>query len=70
MLREAQHRGEIEQSVDADQLAFEIDSLLLGANAGFVLFANSSALQRAQTGIRQRLRLASGPRPSPVVAGA
>lgn len=70
MVREAQHRGEIEQSIDAEQLAFEIDSLLLGANAGFVLFADSNALHRAQTGIRQRLRLTRGPRPSPVVSGA
>ena len=70
MVREAQRRGEIEESVDAEQLAFEIDSLLLGANAGFVLFADSSALQKAQAGIRQRLRLASGPHPSPVLSGA
>jgi AcrR family transcriptional regulator len=63
MVREAQYRGEIAPGVDAEQLAFEIDSLLLGANAGFVLFADSSALQRARTGIRQRLRLAGGPSP-------
>jgi AcrR family transcriptional regulator len=70
MVREAQHRGEIEQSIDAEQLAFEIDSLLLGANAGFVLFADSNALQRARTGIRQRLRLARGPRPGRALGGA
>jgi len=58
MVREAQRRGEIEAGVDADQLAFEIDSLLLGANSGFVLFADQSALERARTGIGDRLRLA------------
>jgi len=58
MVREAQRRGEIEAGVDADQLAFEIDSLLLGANSGFVLFADRSALERARTGIGERLRLA------------
>jgi hypothetical protein len=36
MVREAQCPGAIEQSVDADQLALQIDSLLLGASAGFV----------------------------------
>jgi AcrR family transcriptional regulator len=60
MVHEAQRRGELEQRVDAEQLAFEIDSMLLGANAGFVLFADSGALERADTGIRQRLERARG----------
>jgi AcrR family transcriptional regulator len=58
LVREAQRRGEIDARADADQLAFEIDSLLLGANAGFVLFGDRTALDRARTGIHHRLRLA------------
>ncbi|HEY7455389.1 MAG TPA: TetR/AcrR family transcriptional regulator [Thermoleophilaceae bacterium] len=65
LIREAQARGEIDPSADADQLAFEIDSMLLGANAGFVLFADPRALQKARTGIRQRLGPApKGPAPA------
>jgi AcrR family transcriptional regulator len=70
MVREAQRRGEIEAGADADQLAFEIDSLLLGANAGFVLFADQNALQRARTGIRQRLEQPREASPTRGFAGA
>jgi AcrR family transcriptional regulator len=55
LIREAQRRGDLDQAVDPEQLAFEIDSLLLGANAGFVLFSDHRALDRARTAIRKLL---------------
>jgi AcrR family transcriptional regulator len=55
MVRAAQRRGELGGDVDPEQLAFELDSLLLGANSGFVLFGDRQALERARTAIRQRL---------------
>jgi AcrR family transcriptional regulator len=59
MIRDAQRRGEVDPDADADQLAFEIDSLLHGANSGFMLFGDRTALERARTGIRRRLGSAS-----------
>ena len=59
MVREAQRRGEIDAGLDPDQVAFEIDSLLLGANSGFVLFGDQRALERARAGIRHRLQPAT-----------
>jgi AcrR family transcriptional regulator len=58
-IRAAQRRGEIDPAADADQLAFELDSMLTGANAGWVLFDDPQALERARTGIRRRLGLES-----------
>ena len=46
---------------DPEQLAFEIDSLMLGANAAFVLFEDDAALRRGLDAIRTRLE-ASAPR--------
>ena len=54
-IRDAQARGEIDGSKDADQLAFEIDALLHGANAGFLLTGHSEPLERARKAIRDRL---------------
>jgi hypothetical protein len=55
MIREAQARGEVDSDADPDQLAFEIDALLHGANAGFVLYGGAEPLERARAAIRQRL---------------
>jgi AcrR family transcriptional regulator len=55
MIRDAQVRGEVDADADPDQLAFEIDSLLHGANAGFVMFASDEPLERAGRAIRARL---------------
>lgn len=54
-IREAQDAGELDPSTDPEQLAFEVDSLLLGANAGFVLFDDVGALSRARRAIEERL---------------
>jgi AcrR family transcriptional regulator len=58
-IRVAQRRGELDAAEDPEQVAFELDSLLHGANAGWVLFDDPTALERARTGIRRRLGLAA-----------
>jgi AcrR family transcriptional regulator len=55
LLREAQARGEVDHGADADQLAFEIEALLHGANAAFTLYRSDEPLERARRGIRERL---------------
>jgi AcrR family transcriptional regulator len=55
LVREAQARGEVDPGADADQLAFEIDALLHGANAGFTLYRSDEPLERARRAIRERL---------------
>jgi AcrR family transcriptional regulator len=54
-LREAQARGDVDRGADADQLAFEIDALLHGANAAFTLYRSDEPLERASRAIRARL---------------
>jgi AcrR family transcriptional regulator len=55
LLREAQARSEVDPGADADQLAFEIDALLHGANAAFTLYRSDEPLERARRAIRERL---------------
>jgi AcrR family transcriptional regulator len=59
LIRDAQRVGEIDAGADPEQLAFEIDSFLLGANAAFVLFSDEQALERARRAIRERLESVS-----------
>jgi AcrR family transcriptional regulator len=54
-VRAAQAAGEVDAEEDADQLTFELDALLLGAHAMFVLFDDVTALRRSRQGIEQRL---------------
>jgi len=58
LLREAQARGEVDPGADADQLAFEIDALLHGANASFTLYRSDEPLERARRAIRDAARTA------------
>jgi AcrR family transcriptional regulator len=55
LIRDAQRLGEIDRGVDPEQLAFEIDAFLVGANGAFVLFSDEQALERARRAIRERL---------------
>jgi AcrR family transcriptional regulator len=55
MVRDAQAREEVDAGADPDQVAFEIDSLLHGANAGFTLYRSDEPLERARRAIRDRL---------------
>ena len=58
-VREAQEAGEIEAGVDPEQLAWELDSLLGGANSGFKSGEGAKALERGRRAIRDRLQRAS-----------
>jgi AcrR family transcriptional regulator len=55
LAREAQRRGELDEARDPNQLAFEIDALLLGANAWFTMTGDAAVLQRARLGIETLL---------------
>ena len=54
-LRRAQEQDELSADRDAEQLAFEIDAFLAAANEGMQLFGDRKAVDRARTGIRERL---------------
>ncbi len=60
-IRAAEDRGELARGVEADQLAFELNGLLLGANALFLLQDDPAALERARRGSRERLERAALP---------
>ena len=59
LIRKAQAAGDIAAGEDPAQLAFELNSLLALANSTYVMFGDRKALDRARTGIAQRLRLAA-----------
>jgi FPC/CPF motif-containing protein YcgG len=52
---EAQNAGHINKEIDATQLAFEFNSLELGANWAFQLYGDIRAFKRAREAIRDRL---------------
>ena len=54
-VREAQAAGELDPEVDASQLAWELDSLLGGANSGFKSGDGARAVERARRAVRDRL---------------
>jgi len=64
-VREAQQAGEIEAGVDPEQLAWELDSLMGGANGGFKSGEGSRALERGRRAIRERLTRAATAGASP-----
>lgn len=60
-VREAQQAGEIDPNVDPAQLAWELDSLLGGANSGFKSEDGARALERGRRAIKDRLSRAATP---------
>src|SRR2546421_994025 len=58
-VREAAEAGGIDPAVDAEQLAWELDSLLGGANSGFKGGDGSRALERGRRAIKDRLTRAA-----------
>lgn len=52
---EAQKAGQLNTDLDATQLAFEFNSLELGANWAFQLYGDRSAFTRAREAMRERL---------------
>ncbi len=63
-VREAQQAGEIDPAVDPEQLAWELDSLMGGANSGFKGDDGPRAIERGRRAIHDRLsRAATGTAP-------
>lgn len=66
-VREAQQAGDLDESIEAAQLAFEINALELGANWAFQLYGDKQAFARTRESIFRRLselaRPASLPEP-------
>jgi AcrR family transcriptional regulator len=58
-LRDAQAEGAIDPAEDAEQLAFELDSYLLLANAQFVVSQEPTPIDRARRALDRRLAAAS-----------
>lgn len=54
-IRAAKDKGEVQPDVDADQVAWELSCLLVGANGSFVLDGGSVGIERARRAIRDRL---------------
>ena len=52
---EAQNAGHLNKEIDANQLAFEFNSLELGANWAFQLYGDPRAFKRAREAILERL---------------
>src|SRR5260370_900442 len=63
---EAQAAGEIDPAVDAEQLSWELDSLLGGANSGFKGGDGPKAIERGRRAIRDRLTSAATPTAPPL----
>ena len=52
---DAQKTGQLKKDIDATQLAFEFNSLELGANWAYQLYGDLRAFKRAREAIRERL---------------
>jgi AcrR family transcriptional regulator len=61
-VREAQQAGEIDAGVDPAQLAWELDSLMGGANSGFKSGDGARAIDRARVAIQDRISRATAVR--------
>ena len=61
-IREAAAAGEVQPRVDAEQVAWELSCLLVGANGSFVINGGSTGIERARRAIRDRLERIATPR--------
>jgi hypothetical protein len=57
----AKKAGHLKSSVNADQFAFEIKSLAIGAHSGFQLSEDEKAMTRVRAIIRERIRSLATP---------
>ena len=55
VVRDAQRAGEIRKAVDADQLAWELDWILVGANLTYLREGDDLVFRRARRAVRDRL---------------
>jgi AcrR family transcriptional regulator len=60
-IREAAAAGEVQPRVDAEQVAWELSCLLVGANGSFVINGGSTGIERARRAIRDRLERIARP---------
>ena len=60
-IREAQKAGDVPRSVDAEQVAWELSCLLVGANGSFVIDGAGVGIERARRAIRDRLQRIATP---------
>jgi len=67
---DAQEAGQLNKDVDATQLAFEFNSLELGANWAFQLYDDPRAFKRAREAIRERLTRHATATGAPVLSAA
>lgn len=55
-IREAQQLKHIDEDLDPEQLAFEINAIEMGSNLAFQLFKDEHAVERGRHGVLERLR--------------
>jgi AcrR family transcriptional regulator len=65
---ESQEAGQLDKKLDPIQLAFEFNSLELGANWAYQLYGDGSAFTRAREAIRERLARYATTAGAPVLA--
>ena len=58
LITQAQAAGDIDPDEDPQQLAFELSAMLAQANATYVMFTDTHALDRARVAVASRLRRA------------
>ncbi|MGF1493877.1 MAG: TetR/AcrR family transcriptional regulator [Microcoleaceae cyanobacterium] len=62
LIQDAQRSGELAIELDRHQLAFEIDTLLMGANWTFQLYGDPQVVTRTRQAIQERLQVAAAER--------
>lgn len=60
-IREAAAAGDVQPGVDAEQVAWELRCLLIGANGTFVVDGENTGIERARRAIRDRLERIATP---------
>jgi len=60
-IRAAAAAGDVQPGVDAEQLAWELRCLLVGANGSFVVDGENTGIERARRAIRDRLERIASP---------
>ena len=56
LITKAQQTGDIDDSADAKQLAYELDMLLFGANWAFQLYGDAESIMRSRLAMQHRLQ--------------
>jgi hypothetical protein len=57
-VRVAQQKGDLPAELEPEEVAFELDAILVGADANFVLFDDPERLDRAKLAVRRVLGVA------------